>query len=99
MYQAKKSGRNTLKFFEPVMQKSINSRAALEFELREAIEAHHFRLYYQIQVDSLNRSDRAEALVRWIHRDRGLIMPDHSYTSRRNRADNSYWKMGSGYSM
>ena len=75
MYQAKKSGRNTLRFFDPQMQITVNARAALEEELRKALVNQEFQLYYQIQVDSLSRSLGAEALIRWLHPERGLISP------------------------
>ncbi len=75
MYQAKKSGRNTLRFFDPKMQEAINAHAALEGELRKALEKRQFHLHYQIQVDSLRRPVGAEALIRWLHPERGLVSP------------------------
>ena len=75
MYQAKKSGRNTLRFFDSNMQNVINARAELERDLRHAIEDQQFRLYYQVQVDSSLCPLGAEALIRWIHPLRGLISP------------------------
>ena len=75
MYQAKKDGRDTLRFFNQKMQDAINSRAELEDELRKAIEHQQFQLYYQIQVDSSHHPLGAEALIRWIHPERGLIPP------------------------
>ena len=75
MYQAKKAGRNTLRFFDPQMQTSVNARAALEKELRNAIVNNEFQLHYQIQVDSSRRSLGAEALIRWQHPERGLLAP------------------------
>ena len=75
MYQAKKSGRNTLRFFDPQMQASIAAHASLENELRKALENRQFHLYYQIQVDSSHRPLGAEALIRWIHPERGLVTP------------------------
>jgi diguanylate cyclase (GGDEF)-like protein/PAS domain S-box-containing protein len=75
MYQAKNSGRNTLRFFDPKMQASITARADMEHELRKAIDSQHFKLYYQIQVDHLNKPIGAEALIRWIHPEQGLISP------------------------
>ncbi len=75
MYQAKKAGRNTLRFFDPQMQESINIRAALEGDLRKALEKQEFQLYYQIQVDSTGRKLGAEALIRWLHPERGLVSP------------------------
>lgn len=76
MYQAKKAGRNTLRFFDPRMQEAINARAALERELNNALESRQFQLYYQIQVDNSKRPLGAEALIRWIHHVRGLVSPD-----------------------
>jgi EAL domain-containing protein (putative c-di-GMP-specific phosphodiesterase class I) len=76
MYQAKKAGRNTLRFFDPQMQDTVNARAALESELRAALEHRQFQLYYQIQVDSAHRPLGAEALIRWLHPEHGLITPD-----------------------
>jgi diguanylate cyclase (GGDEF)-like protein/PAS domain S-box-containing protein len=75
MYQAKKAGRNTLRFFDPQMQDTINARADLESELRKALEKQQFHLYYQIQVDDSHRPLGAEALIRWIHPERGLVSP------------------------
>jgi diguanylate cyclase (GGDEF)-like protein/PAS domain S-box-containing protein len=75
MYQAKKAGRNTLRFFDPQMQVSITARVSLESELRKALENQQFQLHYQIQVDSSHRPLGAEALIRWIHPLRGMISP------------------------
>lgn len=75
MYQAKKAGRNTLRFFDPQMQEAINERVALEGELRTALENRQFQLYYQIQVDNFHRPLGAEVLIRWIHQERGLVSP------------------------
>ena len=75
MSQAKKAGRNMLRFFDPMMQDSINSRAEIERELRKALEKNQFELYYQIQVSSLGRPLGAEALIRWLHPDRGIVSP------------------------
>lgn len=75
MYQAKKAGRNTLRFFDPLMQDNINARAALEVELRQAIEHQQFQLYYQIQLDRSRQPVGAEALIRWQHPERGIVSP------------------------
>jgi len=75
MYQAKKAGRNTLRFFDQKMQDSITGRFSLEGELRKALGSQQFHLYYQIQVDSSNRPLGAEALIRWIHPLRGIVSP------------------------
>ncbi len=75
MYQAKKAGRNTLRFFNPQMQISITARVALERELRKAIDNQQLHLYYQIQVDNSGHPLGAEALIRWLHPERGLVSP------------------------
>lgn len=75
MYQAKKAGRNTLRFFDPQMQEIIHARASLEGELRRAIENRQFELYYQVQVDDANRPIGAEALIRWQHPEHGFVPP------------------------
>jgi diguanylate cyclase (GGDEF)-like protein/PAS domain S-box-containing protein len=75
MYQAKKSGRNTLRFFDPKMQEAISTRVSAEKELLCAIEKRQFQLYYQIQVDGDGGILGAEALIRWIHPARGLVSP------------------------
>lgn len=75
MYQAKTAGRNTIRFYDPAMQASIEARADMEGELRLALERQQFRLYYQIQVDALGRPIGAEVLLRWAHPERGLVSP------------------------
>ncbi|MDC9729803.1 MAG: EAL domain-containing protein, partial [Methyloprofundus sp.] len=75
MYQAKDSGRNTLRFFDPEMQKTIRARYELENELRTAIKKQQFQLHYQLQVDHSGRPIGAEALIRWQHPTRGMVSP------------------------
>jgi diguanylate cyclase (GGDEF)-like protein/PAS domain S-box-containing protein len=75
LHQAKKAGRNALRFFDPGMQESVSARAALEGELRNAIAASQFELYYQRQVDESGREIGAEALLRWNHPQRGVVSP------------------------
>jgi diguanylate cyclase (GGDEF)-like protein len=75
MYQAKKAGRNTVRFFYPHMQEIISARVLLGNELRKAIENRQFQLYYQIQVDNNHRPIGAEALIRWMNPERGLVSP------------------------
>jgi diguanylate cyclase (GGDEF)-like protein/PAS domain S-box-containing protein len=76
MYQAKKSGRNTLRFFDRQMQENISDRASLENELQVALANQQFQLHYQIQMNSSHRPVGAEALIRWEHPKRGLVTPD-----------------------
>jgi diguanylate cyclase (GGDEF)-like protein/PAS domain S-box-containing protein len=75
MYQAKKAGRNTLRFFDPEMQKNVNERVALETELRKALQKNQFQLHYQMQVNAEGIAIGAEALIRWPHPERGMIPP------------------------
>jgi EAL domain-containing protein (putative c-di-GMP-specific phosphodiesterase class I) len=75
MYQAKSSGRNAVRFFDPVMQHNVASRAAIESDLYHAIALGQLQLHYQVQVDDGHTPVGAEALLRWFHPQRGLIMP------------------------
>ena len=77
MYQAKKDGRNSMRFFDPQMQVVIDTRVNLERELHIALEQQQFQLHYQIQLDHLGRALGAEALIRWMHPERGLVSPFH----------------------
>lgn len=76
MYQAKKAGRNTVRFFDPVMQSMVTAHVALEADLRRAVsEQDQLMLYYQAQVDADGILIGVEALVRWMHPSRGLVSP------------------------
>ena len=75
MYQAKASGRNTVRFFDPEMQASLDRHSALENDLRQALAHKELLLYYQPQVDRSGRILGAEILLRWKHPLRGFISP------------------------
>jgi diguanylate cyclase (GGDEF)-like protein/PAS domain S-box-containing protein len=75
LHQAKAAGRNTLRFFLPALQMIVNARAAMENDLRQAIKKNQFELYYQPQVER-GRLTGVEALIRWRHPTRGIVMPD-----------------------
>lgn len=75
MYKAKNAGRNTVRFFNPEMQRALELHAALEADLRHAVPEQQLQLYYQLQVDSDQLPMGAEALVRWMHPARGLVSP------------------------
>jgi len=75
MYQAKVAGKNGVRFFDPNMQNAIESRAALESDLRLAVKNDQLKLYYQIQLDHEKRAIGAEALVRWLHPKHGMVSP------------------------
>jgi diguanylate cyclase (GGDEF)-like protein/PAS domain S-box-containing protein len=75
MYQAKAAGRNTIRFFDPAMQAMVNARAALERDLRLALQQGQFELHYQPQVRQDGQVAGVEALLRWRHPQRGLVLP------------------------
>ena len=75
MYQSKKAGRNTLRFFDPAMQTALNLHVATENELRQAMDQRQLRLFFQPQLDRQRRVIGAEALVRWPHAERGMVPP------------------------
>lgn len=75
MYKSKEAGRNTIRFFDPVMQASIVERVALEADLRRAIVENQFLLHYQAQVVGAGRIMGAEALLRWQHPQNGMVSP------------------------
>ncbi|SNS99865.1 PAS domain S-box-containing protein/diguanylate cyclase (GGDEF) domain-containing protein [Noviherbaspirillum humi] len=76
MYQAKQSGRSTLRFFDPDMQRLALERAVLEIDLRKARFDDEFELYYQPQRGRDGSLIGAEALLRWNHPTRGLLNPN-----------------------
>ena len=76
LYRAKDSGRNAVRFFDPEMQTAIEQRFALEVDLRLALAANQFELYYQAQIDEAGALTGAEALLRWRHPERGMVAPD-----------------------
>ncbi|MFH0934138.1 MAG: EAL domain-containing protein, partial [Pseudomonadota bacterium] len=76
LYQAKNAGRNTLRFFDPAMQAALEKRNAMETELQQALKLDQLVLHYQPQVDAARRVVSVEALLRWQHPQRGLLLPD-----------------------
>jgi diguanylate cyclase (GGDEF)-like protein/PAS domain S-box-containing protein len=75
MYQAKSSGRNTIRFFEKDMQRSLEQRLKLEKDLRTALRRKEFSLVFQPQVDAKGIIIGAETLTRWNHPKSGPISP------------------------
>jgi EAL domain-containing protein (putative c-di-GMP-specific phosphodiesterase class I) len=75
MYQAKEAGRNAVRFFDPQMQQSVETIAALESDLRHAVHERQLQLFYQIQLDHTHHPVGAEALLRWVHPVRGMVSP------------------------
>jgi diguanylate cyclase (GGDEF)-like protein len=76
MYQAKDSGRNAIRFFDPLMQANIDKRAAMETDLRSACESEtQLTPYYQVQVNNQSKAIGTELLLRWLHPTKGIISP------------------------
>ncbi len=77
MYHAKQRGRNTYQFYKKSLNAEVLERFSLEHDLREAISNEEFVFFFQ---PKLNLSSRkivgAEALIRWVHPQKGLIQPD-----------------------
>ena len=81
MYYAKANGRNNYKFFRPEMNTRSARRLQVENNLRRAIEHNEFVLYYQPQVElSTGLITGAEALIRWVDPELGVIPPRHFIT-------------------
>jgi diguanylate cyclase (GGDEF)-like protein/PAS domain S-box-containing protein len=76
MYHAKAAGRATYRFFSPEMDAKARERFRIEADLGEALSRGQLRLFYQPLVDShTGRVDGCEALLRWLHPERGLLCP------------------------
>lgn len=75
MYQAKNAGRNAVRFYDPQTQAALEARSELEHSLRNAIEHQQLRMYFQVQVDQHSKPIGAEALIRWIHPQLGMVYP------------------------
>ena len=77
MYHAKDQGRNNFQFYTESMNIATHERFALENKLRKALDLSEFQLYYQPQLNTRSRKIfGVEALIRWIHPDKGLLSPN-----------------------
>ncbi|HZF58964.1 MAG TPA: diguanylate cyclase, partial [Rubrobacter sp.] len=77
MYEAKKAGKGRSKVYDPDMFAQALRRLEMGNDLRRAIEQGELRLYYQPKVRlGTDTITGVEALVRWEHPERGLILPD-----------------------
>jgi diguanylate cyclase (GGDEF)-like protein/PAS domain S-box-containing protein len=73
---AKKQGRNNYQFFRNDMNVHARERQSLEGGLRHALERKEFVLHYQPKINlETGAITGAEALIRWMHPDRGLVPP------------------------
>jgi EAL domain-containing protein (putative c-di-GMP-specific phosphodiesterase class I) len=76
MYAAKAAGRNCFNHFMPSMQHAAQTRMRLVNDLRGALAANQFHIYYQPIVDARTGSiSKAEALLRWVHPVHGMVSP------------------------
>ncbi|MGD9998758.1 MAG: putative bifunctional diguanylate cyclase/phosphodiesterase, partial [Ilumatobacteraceae bacterium] len=76
LYQAKEAGRDRYEVFRPDMETAVQRQFELEADLRDALDADQFELYYQPIYDLTDLSViGAEALIRWHHPTRGTIPP------------------------
>jgi diguanylate cyclase (GGDEF)-like protein/PAS domain S-box-containing protein len=75
LYQAKGSGRNAFRFFNPEMQEAIDTRSELETAMRNGLQQHEFKLFYQPQIDHNAQLIGAEALLRWFPDNLAPISP------------------------
>lgn len=81
MYLSKELGRSRFSYFTPSMQEAAHRRQQVITDLHKGIEEAQFELYYQPIVDlKSNEIIKAEALIRWNHPTRGLVMPDDFIT-------------------
>jgi diguanylate cyclase (GGDEF)-like protein/PAS domain S-box-containing protein len=76
MYHAKQSGRNAFRFFDAAMNAHVIERVEMENNLRQALANHEFELAYQPEVSiASGLTIGVEALLRWRHPQRGLLLP------------------------
>lgn len=76
MYAAKANGKGCWKSYDPNMRERTYARLQIESDLRKALELEQFRVYYQPRVHlTSGRICGFEALVRWVHPERGMINP------------------------
>ena len=77
MHEAKKLGGDCQQFYAPPLNGRVSDRLALTTDLHRALDEREFVVYFQPQVDlETMRVIGCEALLRWLHPDRGLVPPD-----------------------
>ncbi len=78
LVRAKERGHSSIVFFEPGMEGDAHRRTALRNELAEAVAENQFELFYQPHVEiNTGQITGCEALIRWNHPVRGLLLPQH----------------------
>jgi diguanylate cyclase (GGDEF)-like protein/PAS domain S-box-containing protein len=77
LYAAKAAGRGVARRFDPAMDVAAQARRQIELDLRTAQAEGQLRLHYQPLVDgATGELTGCEALIRWVHPERGVVMPD-----------------------
>jgi diguanylate cyclase (GGDEF)-like protein/PAS domain S-box-containing protein len=77
MYEAKRTKRGSLEFYEDSMSVQVEEQLTIENDIHKAIRNNEFVMYYQPQLDvSTNKIIGAEALIRWMHPTKGMILPN-----------------------
>lgn len=77
MYRAKSREPGAVAFFDEAMREHVVRHQHLHAEVRRALAEHQFEVFYQPIVNlTSHRTDRFEALVRWHHPERGVVLPD-----------------------
>ncbi len=76
MYAVKHAGRNGYRLFNTTMAEDVSSKSLMKDELKHALEHDEFALYYQPRFDHVGALRGVEALIRWQHPVKGLIMPN-----------------------
>jgi len=77
MYRAKATGPGSVAFFDAPMHAGAVFRESLKKEIHQGLQENQFEVHYQPIVNlATGRTDRFEALVRWRHPERGLLLPD-----------------------
>ncbi len=76
MYHAKSAGKDNYQFYTSAMNAKAKERLDLENSLHQAVNNMQFELYYQpILSAETGEPTAVEALVRWIHPEKGIILP------------------------
>jgi len=75
MYEAKKDPHLDICFHNATLQRSIDLRLRIESEINTALDHRDFNAFYQPQLDLNGHLISAEALIRWLHPDKGLVFP------------------------
>jgi len=71
----KNNGKNNYKFYRPAIKQNLMDEFGLEVSLRKAISDKQWEIYYQPKFNSKNSIYGFEALIRWVHPERGIISP------------------------